>query len=167
MQKRRIVQFQQNFNRKERKEHRDKNLWRFFFAIFVFFAVNSFLLAACRAAVQSTRIAHFWQNFCPSSFPSFASVKFFWLRLCRAAPWRLCVERSFLSVESAPPSWRKQLCCSNLSVVKYLRLRLRRSVLRSLLFKSLGPYWLLFKFLLHSAFCILHFAFPEKALDKN
>jgi hypothetical protein len=50
VQKRRIVQFQQDFNHKERKEHRDKNLWRFFFAIFVFFAVNSFLVAACRAA---------------------------------------------------------------------------------------------------------------------
>jgi hypothetical protein len=60
VQKRRIVEFQQDFNHKERKEHRDKNLWRFFFAIFVFFAVNSFLVAACRsghsphfAAIQS------------------------------------------------------------------------------------------------------------------
>jgi hypothetical protein len=44
-----IMQFQQDFNHKKRKEHRDKNLWRFFFAIFVFFAVNSFLVAACRA----------------------------------------------------------------------------------------------------------------------
>jgi hypothetical protein len=41
----------QDFNHKERKEHRDKNLWRFFFAIFVFFAVNSFLDAACRAGI--------------------------------------------------------------------------------------------------------------------
>jgi hypothetical protein len=60
VQKRRIVQFQQDFNHKERKEHRDKNLWRFFSAIFVFFAVNSFWLrlAALRilrifAAIQS------------------------------------------------------------------------------------------------------------------
>jgi polynucleotide 5'-kinase involved in rRNA processing len=40
------MQFQQDFNRKERKEHRDKGLWCFFFAIFV---VNSSLVAACRA----------------------------------------------------------------------------------------------------------------------
>jgi hypothetical protein len=51
VQKRRIVQFQQDSNHKERKEHRDKNLWRFFFAIFVFFAVNSFLVAPCRAGI--------------------------------------------------------------------------------------------------------------------
>jgi len=43
------MQFQQKFNRKERKEHRDKTLW-FFFAIFAFFVVNSSLVAACRAA---------------------------------------------------------------------------------------------------------------------
>jgi hypothetical protein len=71
------MQFQQDFNRKERKERRDRNLWRFFFAIFVFFAVNSSLVAACRAG-----------------------------------PWRLCVERSFLSVKSAK------------SVVQFLWLRL-------------------------------------------
>jgi hypothetical protein len=41
-----IMQFHQDFNHKERKEHKDKNLWHFFFAIFVFFAVNSFLVAA-------------------------------------------------------------------------------------------------------------------------
>ena len=50
-----IMQFQQDFNHKERKEHKDKNLWPFFFAIFVFFAVNSFLVAARRAA----NFAHF------------------------------------------------------------------------------------------------------------
>jgi len=43
------MQFQQNFNRKERKEHRDNNLCCFLFAIFVFFVVNSSLVAACRA----------------------------------------------------------------------------------------------------------------------
>jgi hypothetical protein len=52
------MQFQQDFNHKERKEHRDKNLWRFFFAIFVFFAVNSFLVAACRTGP----FAHFRGN---------------------------------------------------------------------------------------------------------
>jgi hypothetical protein len=45
------MQFKQNFDHKERKEHRDKNLWRFFFAIVVFFAVNSFSVAACRTGV--------------------------------------------------------------------------------------------------------------------
>jgi hypothetical protein len=49
VQQSKIMQFQQDLNHKERKEHRDKNLWRFFFAIFAFFAVNSSLVAACRA----------------------------------------------------------------------------------------------------------------------
>jgi hypothetical protein len=44
-----IIQFQRDFNRKERKERRDKNLRWFFFAIFAFFVVNSSLVAACRA----------------------------------------------------------------------------------------------------------------------
>ena len=43
------MQFQQNFNRRERKERRDRNLWCFFFAIFVFFVVNSSSVAAGRA----------------------------------------------------------------------------------------------------------------------
>jgi len=43
------MQLQQKFNRKERKEPRDKTL-SFFFAIFAFFVVNSALVAACRAA---------------------------------------------------------------------------------------------------------------------
>jgi hypothetical protein len=45
------MQFEKDFNHKERKEHRDKNLWRFFFAIYAFFAVNSFLVAACHAGI--------------------------------------------------------------------------------------------------------------------
>jgi hypothetical protein len=44
------MQFQQDFSH---KEHRDKNLWRFFFAIFVFFAVNSFSVAACRVGTSA------------------------------------------------------------------------------------------------------------------
>jgi hypothetical protein len=59
------MQFQQYFNHKERKEHRDKNLWRFFFAIFVFFVVNSFLVAACRAGV----FPHFRGNSIQTPFP--------------------------------------------------------------------------------------------------
>jgi hypothetical protein len=51
-----IMQFQQDFNRKERKEHRDKNLWHFFFAIFAFFAVNSSLVAACRVLEKRRRL---------------------------------------------------------------------------------------------------------------
>jgi len=50
------MQFQQDFNRKERKEHRDKNLWHFFFAIFAFFAVNSSLVAACRVLEKRRRL---------------------------------------------------------------------------------------------------------------
>jgi hypothetical protein len=34
------MQFQQDFYRIERKEHRDKNLWHFFFAIFAIFVVK-------------------------------------------------------------------------------------------------------------------------------
>jgi hypothetical protein len=49
LQSRAIVQFQQNFYRKERKERRDKDLWYFFFAIYVFFVVNSSLAASGRA----------------------------------------------------------------------------------------------------------------------
>jgi hypothetical protein len=58
VQQSKIMQFQQVFNHKERKEHRDNNLWCFFFAIFVFFAVNLFLVAACRAGI----FAHFRTN---------------------------------------------------------------------------------------------------------
>jgi hypothetical protein len=49
LQSRGIVQFQRNFYRKERKERRDKDLWCFFFAICVFFVVNSSSVAAGRA----------------------------------------------------------------------------------------------------------------------
>jgi hypothetical protein len=34
------MQFQQDFYHIERKEHRDKNLWHFFFAIFAIFVVK-------------------------------------------------------------------------------------------------------------------------------
>jgi hypothetical protein len=34
------------FNRKERKERRDKDLWCFFYAIFAFFVVNPALVAS-------------------------------------------------------------------------------------------------------------------------
>jgi hypothetical protein len=36
---------------KQRKEHRDKNLLCFLFAIFAFFVVNSALVVACRAGL--------------------------------------------------------------------------------------------------------------------
>jgi hypothetical protein len=42
------MQFQQDFNRKKRKDHRDNNLRRFFFAIYAFFVVTPFLVAVCR-----------------------------------------------------------------------------------------------------------------------
>jgi hypothetical protein len=42
------MQFQPNFNRKERKERRDKDLWCFFFAIL---------------ALQSVKVAPFREDF--------------------------------------------------------------------------------------------------------
>jgi hypothetical protein len=44
-------QFQQNFHRKERKERRDKDLCCFFFAICVFFVVNSSSVVVGHAGV--------------------------------------------------------------------------------------------------------------------
>jgi hypothetical protein len=43
------MQFQQDDNRKERKELIDKNLRCFFFGIYAFFVVNLVLVAAGRA----------------------------------------------------------------------------------------------------------------------
>jgi hypothetical protein len=53
------MQIQQEFNRKERKEHKDKNLRCFFFAVFVFFVVNPSLMAACFIRVNPVRHPRF------------------------------------------------------------------------------------------------------------
>ena len=84
---------------KQRKEHRVKNLWCFFFAIFAFFVVNSAWVAVSRIAPQSPNIMHSREDFttdgtdganaeCKMQNEDFLSVKsvksavqFLWLRL--------------------------------------------------------------------------------------
>jgi hypothetical protein len=59
------MQFQQDYYHIERKEHRDKNLWHFFFVIYAIFVVKSLWLRL--AALGRMRHLHKMNI---SSFPS-------------------------------------------------------------------------------------------------
>jgi hypothetical protein len=50
-----IMQFQEYDNRKERKERRDKDLWRFFFGIFAIFVVNPASVPPGRAGASAAK----------------------------------------------------------------------------------------------------------------
>ena len=83
-----------------------------FFAIFAIFCGNSFLVAALPRCSAIPKNCAFLAKFFLLFVSFVASVKFFWLRLCRARSLRLCDEMPFLSVKSVK------------SVVQFLCLRL-------------------------------------------